>query len=275
MCFNKHWEKHTNTMRKIDNKFIDRMTKGDLLPLLNYIKSDDELRLEVRQKGDAFVYYRKGKALEIKKLKVDPKYGNVPPTKLAVTNPKEYFKQIKQSIDNWLNDNKQRAEFDTQQNIAKFNQDNISRYVILDMEYAFEQNQIEKKDREKRGVFDLLGIERETNKIVFFEVKKGMGATKGKSGIDEHISDFENYLFGKNSDTFRLNLIQDVKNIIDDKTELGILIGLNFSDSYSQQAPELVFVFHPDNDSQIQNFSKELGNRHKLIVVNDSNYKLQ
>ncbi|MBI9073715.1 MAG: hypothetical protein JEY94_19115 [Melioribacteraceae bacterium] len=261
-------------MRKIDIKLIDRLTKGDLLPLLNYIKSDDELRLEVRQKGDAFVYYRKGKALEIKKLKVDPKYGNVPFTKLAVTNPKEYFKQIKQSIDNWLNDNKQRAEFDTQQNIAKFNQDNISRYVILDMEYAFEQNQIEKKDREKRGVFDLLGIERETNKIVFFEVKKGMGATKGKSGIDEHISDFENYLFGKNSDTFRLNLLQDVKNIINNKTELGILKGLNFSDSYSQQAPELVFVFHPDNDSQIKDFSKELGNRHKLIIVNDSNYKL-
>lgn len=250
------------------------MTKGDLLPLLNYIKSDDELRLEVRQKGNAFVYYRKGKALEIKKLKVDQKYGNVPSTELAVTNPKEYFKFIKESIDNWLNNNKQRAEFDTQQNIAKFNQDNSNRYIVLDMEYAFEQNQIEKQDREKRGVFDLLGIEIETNKIVFFEVKKGMGATKGKSGIDEHISDFENYLFGKNSDIFRINLLEDVKNIIEDKTELGILKGLNFSESYSKQDPELVFVFHPNNDSQIQDFSNELGNRNKLIVVNDSNYKL-
>ena len=250
------------------------MTKGDLLPLLNYIKSDDELRLEVRQKGNAFVYYRKGKALEIKKLKVDQKYGNVPSTELAVTNPKEYFKFIKESIDNWLNNNKQRAEFDTQQNIAKFNQDNSNRYIVLDMEYAFEQNQIEKQDREKRGVFDLLGIEIETNKIVFFEVKKGMGATKGKSGIDEHISDFENYLFGKNSDIFRINLLEDVKNIIEDKTELGILKGLNFAESYSKQDPELVFVFHPNNDSQIQDFSNELGNRNTLIVVNDSNYKL-
>ncbi len=251
------------------------MIKGDLSPLLNYIKSDDELRLEVRQNGDAFVYYRKGKALEIKKLKVDQKYGSVPSTELAITNPKEYFKLIKKSIDNWLNGKKQRGEFDTQQNIAKYNQDYTDKYIILDMEYAFEQNQIEKKNREKRGVFDLLGIEMETNKIVFFEVKKGMGATKGKSGIEEHISDFKNYLFGKNSDTFRTNLIQDIKNIIEDKAALGLLNSLCLSEVYKQQEPELVFVFHPDNDSQIQEFSNELKNRHKLIVVSDNNYKLK
>lgn len=261
-------------MRKIDNKLIDRMTKGDLLPLLNYIKSDDELRLEVRQKGDAFVYYRKGKSLEIKTLKVDRKYGNVPSTNLAISNPTEYFEYIKRAIDKWLVDNP-RPEFDTQQNIAKCNQDITDKYVILDMEYAFEQNQIEKNNREKKGVFDLLGIERETNKIIFFEVKKGMGATKGKSGIEEHINDFENYLFGKNSETYRTNLFQDIKNIIEDKTRLGILNGLNLFDSYSQKDPELIFVFHPDNNSQIQYFSTELKNRHKLVIVNENNYKLK
>jgi len=251
------------------------MTKGDLLPLLSYIKSDEELRLEVRQKGDAFVYYRKGKALEIKKLKVDSKYGNVPSTKLAITKPAEFFRLIKESIDNWLNSKKQRAEFDTQQNIAKFNQDINDKYVILDMEYAFDQNQIEKPNREKRAVFDLLGIEREINKIIFFEVKKGMGATKGKSGIKEHINDFQSYLFGKNFMSYRKNLLQDIKNIIEDKTRLGILNGLNYSDSYSHQDPELVFVFHPDNNAQIKEFSDELKNKHKLIVVNADNYKLK
>ncbi len=261
-------------MRKIDDKLIDRLTKGDLLPLLNYIKSDNELRLEVRQNGDAFIYYRKGKALEIKKLKVDRKYGNVPNTDLAVSNPKEYFKLIKESIDNWLECKKQRAEFDSQQNIAKSNQDRSDKYIILDMEYAFEQNRIEKNSREKRGVFDLLGIDKETNRIVFFEVKKGMGATKGKSGIVEHISDFEKYLFGKNATAFRTNLIKDIKNIIEDKTKLGILDNLSFSNVLEENDPELVFVFHPDTISQIQEFSNELKNRHKLIVVNDNNFKI-
>lgn len=143
------------------------------------------------------------------------------------------------------------------------------------MEYAFEQTHIEKNNREKRGVFDLLGIDKETNKIVFFEVKKGMGATKGKSGIEEHISDFEKYIFGKNSQTFRLNLIRDIKNIIEDKKKLGILENFYFSDICEKQDPELVFIFHPDTDSQIKEFSTELKNRHKLIVVSYNNYKLK
>ena len=62
------------------------MTKGDLSSMLNYIKSDDELRLEIRRNNEAFVYYRKGKALEVRSLKVDKKYGNTPSTKLAVSN---------------------------------------------------------------------------------------------------------------------------------------------------------------------------------------------
>jgi len=264
----------TDDMRKISEKLIDRLTKGDLLHLLNYIKSDNELRLEVRQNGDAFIYYRKGKALEIKKLKVDKKYGNVPNTELAVTNPKEYFKLIKESIDNWLESKKQRAEFDTQQNIAISNQDESDKYIILDMEYAFEQNQIEKNSRVKRGVFDLLGIDKETSRIVFFEVKKGMGATKGKSGIEEHICDFEKHLFGENAKTFRTNLIKDIKNIINDKTTLGILNNFIYSDTFEKQDPELVFVFHPDNNSQIQQFSNELKKRHKLILVYHNNFKL-
>ena len=262
-------------MRKINDNLIDRLTKGDLFPLLNYIKSHKELRLEVRQKGDAFVYYQKGKALEIKNLKVDEKYGNVPNTELAVSNPEEYFKLIKESIDNWLESKKQRAEFETQQNIAISNQDESDKYIILDMEYAFEQNQIEKNSRVKRGVFDLLGIDKETSRIVFFEVKKGMGSTKGKSGIEEHINDFEKYLFGENAKTFRTNLIKDIKNIINDKTTLGILNNFIYSDTFEKQDPELVFVFHPDKDSQIQQFSNELKNRHKLILVNHNNYKLK
>ncbi len=262
-------------MRKISDKLIERLTKGDLLPLLNYINSDNELRLEIRQNDDAFIYYRKGKALEIRKLKVDEKYGNVPNTEIAVTNPKEYFKLVKDSIDKWLENKKQRAEFDSQQNIAISNQDDSDKYFILDMEYAFEQNQIEKNSRVKRGVFDLLGIDKETSRIVFFEVKKGMGAIKGKSGIDEHINDFEKYLFGGNAKTFKTNLLKDIQNIIGDKKRLGIIDNFSYSDAFEKQVPELVFVFHPDTNSQIQEFSNELKNRHKLIIVSDNNYKLK
>jgi len=250
------------------------MTKGDLQELLKYIKTDNELRLEVRQSGDAFVYYRKGIALEIKGLKVDKKYGEVPPTNLAISNPSEYFKLMKITIDKWLPNNKKRAEFDTQQKIAQCNQGKEDKYIILDMEYAFEQNQIQKNRREKRGVFDLLGIEQKTNKIIFFEVKKGMGATKGKSGVEEHINDFKTYLFGRNSELFRVNLTNDIKNIIEDKIKLGLLNSLNIPDNIDHSSFELVFVFHPDNESQIADFKRELKDQYKLIIVKDNEYKL-
>ena len=154
-------------MRKIDAKLLKRLTEGDLLPLLNYIKADNELRLEVRSKGEAFVYYRKGKALEIGNLKVDKKYGNVPPTELAVSNPSEYFKKIKQSIDNWLGRNKNRAEFDTQQNIARFNQSKDNKYIIIDMEYAFEQKMIKKDERVKKLFLIYWELIRKAAKLFF------------------------------------------------------------------------------------------------------------
>jgi len=262
-------------MRKIKNDLIERMTKGDLLPLLNYIKTDNELRLEVRQKGEAFIYYRKGKALEIGSLKVDTKYCEVPDTSLAVNNPGQYFKLIKRSINNWLSSNKKRAEFDTQQKIAQCNQNEDGKYIILDMEYAFEQNQIAKEHREKRAVFDLLGIELKSNRIIFFEVKTGMGAIKGKSGIEDHTKDFSTYLKGKNSKHFKNNLIKDIKNIVADKIKLGLLHNFNISSDFGQIDPELIFVFHPENNSQIDDFSNELQNKHKLIIVDNDNYKLR
>ncbi len=261
-------------MRKIDAKLLKRLTEGDLLPLLNYIKADNELRLEVRSKGEAFVYYRKGKALEIGNLKVDKKYGNVPPTELAVSNPSEYFKKIKQSIDNWLGRNKNRAEFDTQQNIARFNQSKDNKYIIIDMEYAFEQKMIKKDERVKKAVFDLLGIDQESGQIVFFEVKKGMNATKGKSGIDDHIKDFNTFIKGKNSAYFKENLFQDVENIILDKQKLGLLSDFKIPRNLRKHIPGLIFVFHPDNDSEIQRFKIELKNRTRLILVSNNNYKL-
>lgn len=263
-------------MRKIDSKLIERFTKGDLVSLLDYIKSDNQLRLEVRQKGEAFIYYRKGKTLEVGSLKVDAKYGNVPATNLAVREPAKYFEQIKQSINGWLKtNNKNRAEFDTQQNIATSNQDKNDKYIIIDLEYAFEQNKIEKGNRKKRAVFDLLGIERKTERIIFFEVKTGLGATKGKAGINEHIKDFDTYINSTSSAVFRDNLIKDIKNIVDDKVKLGLISNFELSKSFPKNDPELIFVFHPDRECEIDQFKEELNGRNKLIVVSGKDYKLR
>ncbi|MDR0769165.1 MAG: hypothetical protein LBE71_04605 [Dysgonamonadaceae bacterium] len=276
--------------REINSNLLERLKKGDLLPLLDYIKSDSDLRFEVRSGGKAVVYYRKGKALEIANggFNVDEKYGNVPPKDLAGNTPKEYFQQIKKVIDDWVENSqkKHRPEFDTQQCIARDNQDKNDAYFILDMEYNFAQDRIDKSDRVKRAGFDLLGIERLTGKVVFFEVKKGLESLTGKAGIKSHINDFETCLYGKNSDVFRENLETDIKNIVHDKTELGII------DNYTLPADfclknmdiDLVFIFEPndpdDRDKYDKIFEKERINskgahkKYKTIFVTSTNYKL-
>ncbi|GAB6395473.1 MAG: hypothetical protein MdMp024_1785 [Bacteroidales bacterium] len=233
--------------RKINSNLLNRLTKGGLLPLLKYVKSDKALRLEVRRQGKASIYYRRGKALEIgadNKLQVDKGYGNVPATDLAVGNPAEYFKQIKPCMDKWFQDNLH-PEFDLQQDIATKNQDKNDNYLILDMEYGFTQDGITIDDRQRTAFFDLLGIERKTNKVVFFEVKKGLNALTCSAGIGSHINSFETFLNGENKTVYRKDLERDIVNIVSDKTVLGIINNYSLPANFSlnNMDIELIFVF--------------------------------
>ena len=250
--------------RKINSVLLKKMTNGVFLTLLNYVKSDKDLRLEVRQGGKAFVYYLKGKALEIglNKFCVDEKYVkntafSMPDTELAKTNPADYFRQMKKIIDNYVDNVKKRSEFDTQQKIASNNQKQDSRYIIIDMEYAFPQSGLEKEKRVKKAGFDLLGLDRETGNVVFFEVKKGGKALKGTAGIKTHIEDFEECLFGKNKHFFREILKKDIENIISDKTELGI-IEYSLPDNFKidDSNIDFIFVYESDEETFISDYRK-------------------
>jgi hypothetical protein len=247
-------------MRSIGDRLLERLTKGDLASLLEYVKTDKDLRLEVRRGLEASIYYRKGLALGLKNL--------------TVNNESEYFKRIKQSIDDWTKTVKFRPEFDTQQNIARYNQESENRYIILDMEYSFEQHQIQADKRERGAGFDLLGIERQTGKIILFEVKRGLKAIKGRSGINEHINDFDTYINGTHSEIFRNNLVRDIRNIVSEKLALGLISNYNLPNELLYNQPEHIFVFHPENTYEIEIFKRELQGRKKLILVSDDNYTL-
>ena len=276
--------------RKINKNLLERLKKGDLLELFNYIKSDNDLRFEVRREGKACIYYRKGKALEIglRSFSADKKYVkntdfSMPDTKLAKENPVEYFKLIKEIIDNWVDNIKKRPEFDTQQNIAKNNQEIEDKYIILDMEYNFPQSEIAKTDRIKQAGFDLLGLERKTGKVVFFEVKKGLERLKGKAGIHSHIKDFEKYLFGKHKVFFRGVLENDIRNIISDKVALGLIADYGLPPDFQiNDDVEFIFVFEPVNKDDKRNYESIydeetscLPKTHKTIFVAENNHKLK
>ena len=245
--------------RVIHKKLMDRLISGNLQPLLDYIKNDPDLRLEVRTKGKFSVYYKKGKILEVglRSFRVDKKYGvDSREASLAETNPGAYFAKMKGVFDQWLANpyKKDRPEFAVQQGIAAANQGRNSRYVILDMEYNFPQNAIHKDDRLKRAGFDLLGIERSSGKVVFFEVKKGLDALKNTAGIGSHILDFESFIHDADEQIkriFRRDVARDIRNIVRQKTRLGLLdyeLPRNL-DMQNEDAIEFAFIFEPSESS--------------------------
>ncbi len=275
--------------RKINDKLIDRMTGGDLSAFLQYVKDNEEqLRLEVRRAGKAFIYYNKCKILELglRSYHIDGKYfedkkepKNI--KKTVLSNPAKYFSDIIPVVDNWLVKHPKR-EFETQQNIARNNQREDCRYLILDMEYNFSQENILPENRVKKAGFDLLGIERASGQIVLFEVKKGLKALTGKSGIKDHIIDYEECLYGRNKSIFKGDLIIDVQNIIRDKTKLGLINisekqNMNFTDE-----TKFMFIFEPDKCTrreyetifERQSRASKSTKKYQTIFVSKNNYKL-
>lgn len=265
------------------------MTQGDLKPFLDYIKTEPKkLRLEVRQKGKVFVYYKKCKILELglRSYNIDEKYfdsGQKPYDikEKIVNNPRQYFKDTLSIVDKWL-DKHQKKEFETQQNIACENQKKNDRYIIIDMEYNFSQDDI-KSDREKRAGFDLLGIDRESGKIVFFELKRGLKALTNKSGIKCHIEDFENYLIhGTNKNLFLKNLKEDIEYIVSNKKELGLIDNFDLPTNFLGNEVELIFVFESvdcDMNDYRKIYEREYSKssstiKYRTIFVTSHNLKL-
>lgn len=266
------------------------MINGDLVPLLNYLKTETKkLRLEVRRAGKSFVYYKKCKILSIglKSYNIDEKYfeNKQKPNDIedkVINNPQQYFKDTLSVVDRWLQKHP-KEEFETQQNIACDNQEKNDRYIILDMEYNFSQSEIKESKRVKRAGFDLLDIERQTGKIVFFEVKKGLKALTGDAGIKTHIEDFEECLYGRNKDEFRNNLIINIKNIVSDKNKLGLIDNFDMPANFFDEDIELIFVFEPvacDEDDYSKIYKEEhqkSGSKreYRTIYVSKNNYKLK
>ena len=130
-----------NLGRKLSPYLIEKLKHGNLRKLFTYIKTDNDLEFEVRKNLKAFVYYKKGKALEIgvNCFGVDKKYSDTVDllqlaNAQAAIDPHAYFTSIKKIMNDWLDKYKQRTEFELQQNIASANRKSKSEYIIIDAE---------------------------------------------------------------------------------------------------------------------------------------------
>lgn len=227
--------------RSITPKHVEAYISGVYKTLYKGIKEDPELSLEIRRKNEAIVYYQKDKILTTsfdakdnpKVTMLDRKYyaGKDKPSidienisnLRSLSKIRDYFKAAKRLAHPFMGE-----EFAFQQNIAMGNHSFDKKYIVIDMEWQFAQEEIEETQRiSTRTRIDLVVIDTEKNTngfndIYLAELKVGTGATEGKSGIIDHVNKTFEIIQKKEACS---SLIQDVTSILANKTALGIISG--------------------------------------------------
>ena len=239
-------------MRTITDEHLQAYQEGGCLQkLFNVIKEDPELSFEIRMNNKVMIYYHKDRILTISYCKGKPSidtlsekyYKNATPPSVSFEDGdliqtlrdkrqlRQYFREAKRLVGSY----KVGLEFEVQQNIALGNRNFSNRFVVVDMEWQLPQSDIKKEERISRTRIDLVVVdmkrnERGENDVYLGELKVGMGAIGGKSGIFDHIKKTNKFMKSPKACAV---LRADVERIIRQKAALGLLegdyAGLNLS----------------------------------------------
>lgn len=240
-------------MRSITIDHINEFKEGFFKKLFEGIKEDPELSFEIRKDNKVMIYYHKEKILttSIKKGKpciniLDEKYyeGKTKPVFSKenlhrLTDIRNYFKEAKNLVSLY----KRGEEFSIQQNIALGNNSFNDRYLVVDMEWQFSQECIPSEERIKKTRIDLVIVDTKTNTkgtndIYLAELKLGTGATQGASGTIDHVEKTNEIITNEKACQA---LVDDVKTILDQKTELGLIEGERKAFKYNQK-PKMMLI---------------------------------
>lgn len=239
-------------MRTITDEHLQAYQEGGCLQkLFDVIKEDPALSFEIRMNNKVMIYYHKDRILTISYCKGKPsidtlseKYyknatqpsvsfedGDLIQTLRDKSRLRQYFREAKRLVDSY----KEGVEFEVQQNIALGNRSFSNRFVVVDMEWQLPQSDIKKEERISRTRIDLVVVDTQKNDkgendVYLGELKEGMGATGGKSGIVAHIEKTNEIMKSPKACAV---LRADVERIIRQKVALGLLegdyAGLNLS----------------------------------------------
>lgn len=269
--------------RKIKEEMKDALLRGALKPLLDAVKADDTLEMELR--GESVnIYYRGGSVFKItenknKKEKIRKPFilecsetycnagGMQLDPKPDVTEAVAKLPMYKQGID-WTFSKKHSYEREFQQVIARENNNhgNLSRgtdYYIADIEYVDSVQDVNAEKGKRNFRFDMVALKwlstgaarKDSTKVspALIEVKYGDGALKGDAGIPKHLEDFSAFLGDKDK---LESFCEDMKAVFKQKCELGLVDGLTEKQwkeiQISTEHPEVIFIFaNHDPDSKI------------------------
>lgn len=248
---------------------------GKLFDLLEIVRSDEDLVLEIRNDYFNIYYkggnmlkvgskcnfqfdhnYFKGykypefeadekegerkilKKKLLRRLKEDGDYG-----RFVVE-----MKNIMEDYWKWLEEvkNKSLEEKDTQHEMCIRNTES-SEYTIIDLEFQVSTDSdysytiLEKPHgrfvakNKKRPRFDIVAVRNCDHQLCVIELKKGINAIYGRSGIGDHADSFEGSI-GRNPTSFHREIVK----VVEDKKQLKLLSeGFHISDSI----PEFLYAY--------------------------------
>ena len=241
-------------MRTITDEHLQAYQEGGCLQkLFDVIKEDPALSFEIRMNNKVMIYYHKDRILTISYCKGKPSidtlsekyYKNATPPSVSFEDGdliqtlrnksqlRQYFREAKLLVGRY----KEGVEFEVQQNIALGNRSFSNRFVVVDMEWQLPQSDIKKEERISRTRIDLVVVDTQKNDkgendIYLGELKVGMDAIGGKSGIIDHIEKTNKLIRSPKACAI---LRKDVESIIRQKGALGLFegdyTGLKLSDT--------------------------------------------
>ena len=252
---------------------------GVYYDFLQYVKSDKELAFEIRVKDEVMIYCQKNLILRISHRKnasdnitmLNPRYYtnrkdgltltvqlNEPSDLQDIRKVRQYFEDAKALCKTY----KSHDEFIVQQQYKAEHSSFDGDYLAIDMEWAPDQAAIPVEYRLKdKTKVDLLVVSNKPNEegrheIYLAEVKCGLGAVEGKSGIEDHVRMSQAII---NNEYVRQILLGDVTSIIKQKTQLQLFEGTPI-EYYFSERPKIMFILANSSDYDKLSFNRIISN---------------
>lgn len=254
--------------------------------LADIVRSDNELDLQIRD-GYLNVYYLGGSLWKVTGLRskqvrfeFDSKYFSRKDKSERDKNwlPKptdgteawlESLPKQKQTMQEWFKEN-EKAEREMQHNLSvNHRKVRITDLILIDIEYAAwlhgDKDHKGAKDSRRLCRFDMVAVERKTIrkgeplKLLLIEFKQGNGAIAGKSGMESHIEDFNQFLDSNENFLARKAFNNSMANIIREKAKLKLLLNaLTETDLGSFEIIPCIMLHDCDKRAQVEQMAKKL-----------------
>ena len=265
--------------RRLSSEHLSKYQEGGIYhDFLQYVKSDKELAFEIRVKDEVMIYCQKNLILKISHRKntsdnitmLSPRYYTnrkdglnlnaqlLEPTDLQdMAKVRQYFEDAKALCKKY----KSHDEFIVQQQYKSEHNSFSGKYLAIDMEWAPDQAKIPVEYRVAKTKVDLLVVSNEPNEggkhdVYLAEVKCGLGAVDGKSGIEDHVRMSQGII---NNQYVRQNLFQDVTSIIKQKIQLQLFEGTPIRYNFSER-PKIMFILANSSEYDKLSFDRIISN---------------